>query len=513
MSPKKISKQIESLSLKSRLFVLLLLTLLPFISFSIYKALDIYGRLESDVQTENLKIAKTIAHDIDEYITATGEVLVPISKNEHVRNQNYPAVEAYFREVVPQYPYYHLIAFVDTEGNVRAAAMSDIMANSEDAERIQLNVKDTACYVRGIKSGGISIGDFMYSKLTGIPVVHVTYPVFDYSGKRIGFVAAAFDLTKIQKKIMRVNSDKPVIISVVDEKGVYIARNTEPGEWVGKGISSTERFKEMLGKSGGTYKAISSDKTTRVYGFATTSLAPWYVRAGVNYSFIQMEVKKELLNHFAVFVPFFLVALLGWIWIGRDVDMLHRRTEYLTLVDPLTELWNCRKLDHDFCRELSLAKRQRGLLAFAMIDIDHFKQYNDHNGHPLGDEALRNVAEILRETVRDTDLVYRYGGEEMCVILPNTDKEGAALVLERIREEVEKAYFIGEENQPSGKLTISIGFATYPIDSISKEGLIKSADNALYRAKESGRNRVEAADEGEHWEDDRKFYPFSECTG
>jgi len=513
MSPKKISKQIEAISLKGRLFILLLLTLLPFISFSIYKALDINGKLESGVQSENLKIAKTIAHDIDEYITATGEVLVPITKNEHVRNQNYPAVKAYFEEVIPQYPYYHLIAFVDTEGNVKAAAMSDVMANSEDAERIQLNVKDTACYIRGIKSSGVSIGDFMYSKLTGIPVVHVTYPVFDYSGKRIGFVAAAFDLTKIQKKIMRINSDKHTVISVVDEKGVYIARNIEPRKWVGKSITSTGRFTEMLGKNEGAYKTISSDNTVRVYGFATTSLAQWYVRAGVDYSYIQREVNEELLNHFAVFVPFFLVALLGWIWIGRDVDMLHRRTEYLTLVDPLTELWNCRKLDQDFCRELSLAKRHRVSLAFAMLDIDHFKQYNDHNGHPLGDEALRNVAEILRETVRDTDLVYRYGGEELCIILPNTDKEAAALVLERIREKIETAYFIGEEKQPSGKLTISIGFATYPLDSISKEGLIKSADNALYRAKEGGRNRVEAAKEGEHWEDNRTFYPFSECSG
>jgi len=513
MSPKKIGKQIESLSLKGRLFILLLLTLLPFISFSIYKALDIHGRLESDVRAENLKIAKTIAHDIDEYITSTGDVLVPIAKNEHVRNRNYPAVGAYLEEVVPQYPYYHLIAFVDSEGNVKAAAMSDVMANSEDAERIQLNVKDTACYIRGIKSPGVSIGDFMYSKLTGIPVVHVTYPVFDYSGQRIGFIAAAFDLTKIQKKIMRVSSDKPTVISIVDEKGVYIARNIEPGEWVGKSINSTGRFKEMLGRNDGTYTARSSDNTMRVYGFATTSLAPWYVRAGVDYSYIQSKVNKELLNHFAVFIPFFLVALLGWLWIGRDVDMLHRRTEYLTLVDPLTELWNCRKLDQDFCRELSIAKRHRSQLSFAMLDIDHFKQYNDHNGHLLGDEALRNVAEVLKETVRDTDLVYRYGGEEMSIILPNTDKEGAALVLERIRKEIETAYFIGEENQPSGKLTVSIGFATYPIDSISKEGLIKSADSALYKAKESGRNKVEAAIEGEYREDGRGFYPFSECTG
>ncbi len=511
MSPGKISERLESLSLQNRMFILLIVMLLPFISFFTYKAFDINERLETESQSENLKLAKTVAHDIDEFINSTGDVLIPITKNKYFRGQDYPAATAYLEELVPEYPFYHLFAFVDLDGNVKAVAMSSIMAKSEDAKNVQVNVKDTACYMRGVKSKGISIGDFMYSKYTGMPVVHVTYPVFDYSNKRIGFVAAAFDLTKIQNKIMQINTDKHIVISIVDDKGVYIARNRDPRRWVGKSIANTDRYKLILGKTEGMYKTQSSDNTLRIYSFSTTSNAPWFVRVGIDQKYILEQVRKELVNYGLLFAPFLLVAILGWLWIGRDVNKLHKKTEYLTLVDPLTGLWNCRKLDQDFCRELSFARRHKEQLSFAMIDIDHFKNYNDNYGHPVGDNALRTVSEVIRDAVRDTDLVYRYGGEEICVLLPRTDTAGAALVCERIRDDVEKTRFSGEEKQPSGKLTISIGYATYPHDSISKEGLIKSADTALYKAKNNGRNRVEAYETSGQETSGNDFYPFSQC--
>jgi diguanylate cyclase (GGDEF)-like protein len=223
---------------------------------------------------------------------------------------------------------------------------------------------------------------------------------------------------------------------------------------------------------------------------------PWFVKVCVDQKIIHAEVMRELANHFALFVPLLLVALFGWLWIGRDVNQLHKMTERLSLIDPLTELWNYRKLSHNLEQEISRARRYKEPLSFIMIDIDYFKQYNDNNGHQLGDEALCSAAQAILSAVRDTDLVYRYGGEEMCAVLPNTDKAGARAVAERMRATVEKAVFTGEKKQPAGKLTISLGVATYPYDSISKEGLINSADIALYKAKEKGRNTVEAYGDG-----------------
>jgi diguanylate cyclase (GGDEF)-like protein len=465
---------------------------LPFIGFSVYKALEINKRFTNQAQAQNIAAAREVAHEVDEYIGATGDVLISLAESDDIRKQNFMATKPWLDRIIAKYPYYHLIAFVDLDGNIKVASVSDVWSKSEDAQKIAktLNVSDTECYIRGVASSGVAVGDFMYSKLTSTPVVHVTYPVFDVSGKRVGFVAAALDLTKIQNKVLQTDS-QDLVISLIDDKGVYIARSREPKKWVGKDISSEERFTKMLGKNEGLYAAKSADGTSRMFAFATTSHIRWYARSGIDEEIIQRKVMKELSYHFAVFIPLLLIAIMGWLWIGRDVNRLHLETERLTLLDPLTGLWNHRKLAQDFERELKFAKRQKTNISFAMIDIDHFKVYNDNNGHQVGDDALRNVAEAILCSVRETDFVYRYGGEELSVLLPSTDKEAANKLAERIRDSIEGARFEGEENQPSGSLTVSIGVATYPYDAISKDGLIKCADDALYKAKHNGRNRVE----------------------
>jgi diguanylate cyclase len=124
-----------------------------------------------------------------------------------------------------------------------------------------------------------------------------------------------------------------------------------------------------------------------------------------------------------------------------------------------------------------------------MIDVDHFKAYNDTHGHPQGDIALQDLARLLRETSRTSDTVARYGGEEFAVILPETDSVSAQKIGQRLREQVERYPFAGKERMPGGALTISIGVATH-IPGGSKDALLQAADAALYTAKREGRNRV-----------------------
>jgi diguanylate cyclase (GGDEF)-like protein len=125
-----------------------------------------------------------------------------------------------------------------------------------------------------------------------------------------------------------------------------------------------------------------------------------------------------------------------------------------------------------------------------MIDIDYFKQYNDLNGHIAGDVALREMAAILRRSVKREDVVARYGGEEFAVVLWNTDKSLGTVVAERLRREVQAVEFPNEQVLPAGDLTVSIGLAGFPSDSQDRAGLIARADQALYAAKRTGRNRV-----------------------
>ena len=129
-----------------------------------------------------------------------------------------------------------------------------------------------------------------------------------------------------------------------------------------------------------------------------------------------------------------------------------------------------------------------------MIDVDHFKFYNDTYGHPQGDMILRELARLLREGSRTSDIVARYGGEEFALILPETDRVKAQKMGHRLREHVERHAFPGEERMPRGTLTISVGVATHTLAG-TKEALVKSADGALYSAKGAGRNRVCVAGE------------------
>jgi diguanylate cyclase (GGDEF)-like protein len=172
---------------------------------------------------------------------------------------------------------------------------------------------------------------------------------------------------------------------------------------------------------------------------------------------------------------------------------LHETVQRQAVTDELTGLSNVRELHSVLDREIERSRRFRSPLGLMMLDIDDFKQVNDRYGHQQGDEVLAAVARVLREHSRDIDEPARYGGEELAVVLPQTDAEGAAQLAERMREAVERMRV--PEVAGSGKLAItaSFGVASIPANAADKGSLIAAADAALYRAKRAGKNRVESA--------------------
>ncbi|NTW06129.1 MAG: diguanylate cyclase, partial [Peptococcaceae bacterium] len=145
-----------------------------------------------------------------------------------------------------------------------------------------------------------------------------------------------------------------------------------------------------------------------------------------------------------------------------------------------------------FPQEWKRAVREQSSISIIMCDIDHFKIYNDTYGHIEGDECLRKVAATLSKTLRrPADMVARYGGEEFVVILPNTDLNGAMSIAETLRSEIEAENIDHINSKVSNKVTISLGVASViPVESLDAKALLDCADQALYKAKESGRNRV-----------------------
>jgi diguanylate cyclase (GGDEF)-like protein len=209
--------------------------------------------------------------------------------------------------------------------------------------------------------------------------------------------------------------------------------------------------------------AVSSKSVTTMIGFNVILLFAYFMGAYLSRNLKENELKlQELLHKF--------------------------RKEAVT--DGLTGLYN---QSHFFLLlNLQMERARRYNMPFALIifDVDNFKNYNDTNGHIAGSAALSRVGELMKETFRGGDMPAKYGGDEFVVILPNSDKIGAFLGAERIREAVENERFPGGEHQPLGKVTLSLGIAAYPEHGSDTKEILDRADKALYTAKEGGRNKT-----------------------
>jgi diguanylate cyclase (GGDEF)-like protein len=217
-------------------------------------------------------------------------------------------------------------------------------------------------------------------------------------------------------------------------------------------------------------------------------------------SYIWMEASIRLYRHEVTGKP------IGFVNVVRDISSRKAAEEELTrafrlvenqaMVDGLTGIANRRRFDETMDREWRRAMRDHSPLSLLMIDVDHFKLYNDIYGHLAGDTCLQAIASAAQEVLhRSSDLLARYGGEEFIVVLPFTDSDGAQLVAEQIRRAVELRCLPHSGNPPHSIVTVSIGCATHILEFDSpRNSLLQAADDALYVAKSAGRNRIEIAE-------------------
>jgi len=186
-----------------------------------------------------------------------------------------------------------------------------------------------------------------------------------------------------------------------------------------------------------------------------------------------------------------------FVHVARDITdrkIFEEKLHKLAITDSLTEIWNRRHFMQLAQRELDRAKRYGGQLAILMMDLDRFKAINDAYGHDVGDEALKKVAEIGRNSLRQVDIFARYGGEEFVAVLPETGPEQAVQVAERLRQEVAETPVTGD-GRPV-RMTVSIGVTVAGPNPADLATLLRNADQAMYMAKQNGRNRVEVFETG-----------------
>lgn len=289
-------------------------------------------------------------------------------------------------------------------------------------------------------------------------------------------------------------------ITLIHKDGTLLSRYPYTERAIGTALSNEPRFRE--GKGTGSFEYVSPvDGVRRMGGYHRNHIFPVGVLSSVGQDEALEDWNREFLFRIAVIsLLVATIATLGWILSAE----LRRREEaeaelsVLAVTDGLTGLANRRLFDKQLETEWLRASREKSPVSLLLVDVDQFKAYNDIYGHQAGDECLRTIAKAIASAARRPgDLVARYGGEELVVLLPDLDEAGAAAVAEDIRAKVEALCVRHEANIPSRTLTVSIGSATC-IPSLDRTrigpaDLITLADAALYRAKQDGRNRVATA--------------------
>jgi diguanylate cyclase (GGDEF)-like protein len=208
---------------------------------------------------------------------------------------------------------------------------------------------------------------------------------------------------------------------------------------------------------------------------------------------VLVTVGKQRIGHFTNQDARLLSILLEPTALAIDNALLLKKSEELSVTDDLTKLYNSRYLNSTLRREVERSKRYRTPVSLIFLDLDGFKNVNDEHGHLWGSRTLVEVGRVIGATVREIDVVSRFGGDEFTVILPQTGPEGAAIIAERIRQKITETTFLASYGL-NVRITASLGIASFPDHGRTKDDLLARADQAMYMVKGRGKNGVALAE-------------------
>lgn len=323
----------------------------------------------------------------------------------------------------------------------------------------------------------------------GALTIFINHRLEDDQGRLLGVAGIGIRIDNIGSILKSYQDRFDCLVYMVDEKGlVQVHANQEFIEKLN--IADVEGMgrlaKKILEKKTGT-NMFEFDRDNRHILVSARYFKgfKWFLIVEEDESASLGDVRGALVRSLAVG---FVVTLFVIIVIVFTVNYYQRRLEILATMDDLTGIYNRRRFMEILENEAARAQRYKRQLCLLMVDADHFKSINDNWGHDAGDEALRLLARTMKNNLREVDIVGRLGGEEFAVILPETVKEKAADVAERIRAAVESEVLMTSCGPI--KITVSVGGACSSEETINVEELLKQADQSMYRAKELGRNQV-----------------------
>ncbi|QDW52045.1 MULTISPECIES: GGDEF domain-containing protein [Burkholderia] len=382
------------------------------------------------------------------------------------------------------------IYVLDANGDIAVDGKSDVPRKANFGNEQYFTVH------RDHPDVGLYVSDPYHSRLrAGSPSIALSRRITRPDGSFGGVAVISIRLEYFQNLFSRLSLGDRGSMALINTSGLMLARQPYEPAIVGRNISKASTFRHFMTASEGSFSDTASiDGVRRLYVF----------RHLENLPLIIMVARSEADTYAAWYdraIPIgsaMAVLALGFVGLSLLLDVQLRKRhraetelQALARTDGLTGLDNRRMLDVTLAREWRRAARSQHALSLLFVDVDHFKRYNDTQGHQAGDDALAAVARCIAGCLhRPADYAARYGGEEFVVVLPNVDTNGAVTIAESIRTGI-LDLGIRHDTGVSGRLTASIGVTTcYPERDDSIQAALKLADDALYRAKESGRNQV-----------------------
>ncbi|MGB7212339.1 MAG: diguanylate cyclase [Gemmatimonadales bacterium] len=393
----------------------------------------------------------------------------------------------------------------------------------------------SADWVRRAREGGAVLGDPKRADSASIATMEVAVPIVNAAGRFLGMLVARLNFTGIEKpvqgdqagaagRVIVVRPDGQVVVAVGTNATTFPVTTLGALLQADTGRSVAYRSSDGVNVLGMQAPVPSADWVTVAEIPATTAfdgirrlrnttvilvLLLLLVVGSLAYGLgLLVVLPLERLSHAADQVARGDLEVEVPVSGGGEVsqltavfnDMVRRlrdgraELERLSVTDELTGLANRRHLDTELEQEVQRHERHQRTCAVLMLDVDRFKSLNDTHGHPAGDAVLRQLARVLEQNTRNGDTVARFGGEEFVVILPESTVAGAVQKAERIRAATEEHQFVIEASGAEARVTVSIGLALFPQHGRTPDALIVAADEALYRSKQEGRNRVTTAD-------------------
>lgn len=508
-------------------------SILPIFLVTFYIWNLLYEEALKNAEMQSLMIAESISDFQAQLTMGMREMLFSMSKSETLQSGEWKKLESEFLTEKKANKYISNIFVANTSGDI-VASMVNVAGH--------LSVWNRKYFQEALTTRRFSTGEYLAGRATGNKVFHFSLPLVNERGETVGVISSSLDLASYGDIFRAVDLPKGSCVSIFDHQGTRLLRY--PDDDYEKSLVGQKADAESLavmssdtGKK--TFVGTSADGIKKFFAIKPLQLpghdAPYmYLMVGIPYSLAMESFSNKIAALVTISLATVLLSIILIYLVNKKLivsrlirltDMMNKFSDKRVCVlpykfgsdeistlankffqmastinrqenelilasytDGLTQLFNRKKFNDDLVRELSRAERHGGVFSLVLFDIDYFKKINDEYGHPVGDEVLVHLSKVVGRIIRGEDTLCRVGGEEFAVLLPETAGQEAFLAAERIREAVSEQPFLTVSGEVP--VAVSLGAATFVQGLDNEQRLNKRADDALYEAKRTGRNKT-----------------------